>query len=188
MFLHPEKLAWQRCSMRSSSAFQAEAKLIYAGRSGFVTMAQASSLGADVASANWHATAAIVAKLAGDGLFVDMGSTTTDLIAIRDGAVANRRLLRCRAPADRRTRLHRIHTHLPLQRSIVGAGARTADAAHERILRLHGGRAPDHGSARRKGRQTPGRRRQGEDGPRFLRPPCTDRRPRCSRTWTLRGG
>ena len=43
----------------------------------------------DVASANWHATAALVAKLAGDGLFVDMGSTTTDLIAIRDGAVAN---------------------------------------------------------------------------------------------------
>ena len=67
-----------------------EAKLIYAGRSGFVTMAQASSLGADVASANWNATAAIVAKLAGGGLFVDMGSTTTDLIAIRDGAVANR--------------------------------------------------------------------------------------------------
>ncbi len=65
-------------------------KLIYAGRSGFVTMAQARTLGADVASANWNATSALVAKLAGNGLFVDMGSTTTDLIAIRDGAVANR--------------------------------------------------------------------------------------------------
>jgi len=46
-------------------------------------------LTADVASANWHATAALVAKLAGDALLVDMGSTTTDIIPITGGAVAN---------------------------------------------------------------------------------------------------
>ncbi len=68
--------------------FPSGEKLVYAGRSGFVSMTQASS--ADVASANWHASAALMAKLAGDGLFVDMGSTTTDLIAIRHGVVANR--------------------------------------------------------------------------------------------------
>ncbi|RWP66754.1 hydantoinase/oxoprolinase family protein [Mesorhizobium sp.] len=63
--------------------------LIYAGPSGFVGVEQAARLSSDVASANWHATASLVAKLAGDALFVDMGSTTTDIIAIRNGAVAN---------------------------------------------------------------------------------------------------
>ena len=69
--------------------FPSGGNLIYAGRSGLVGAGQAVRLGEDVASANWHATAALVARLAGDALFVDMGSTTTDLIAIRDGKVAN---------------------------------------------------------------------------------------------------
>jgi probable H4MPT-linked C1 transfer pathway protein len=60
-------------------------KLIYAGRSGFAAFADATRFATDVASANWHATAEVVARLAGNCLFVDMGSTTTDLIAIRDG-------------------------------------------------------------------------------------------------------
>jgi probable H4MPT-linked C1 transfer pathway protein len=70
--------------------FPSGEKVVYAGRSGFATLADARRLAVDVASANWHATAALVARLAGDGLFVDMGSTTTDLIAIRDGRVGNR--------------------------------------------------------------------------------------------------
>jgi (4-(4-[2-(gamma-L-glutamylamino)ethyl]phenoxymethyl)furan-2-yl)methanamine synthase len=69
--------------------FPSGAKLVYAGRSGFVAFADAGRLAIDVASANWHATAALVARLTDDGLFVDMGSTTTDLIAIRDGRVGN---------------------------------------------------------------------------------------------------
>jgi probable H4MPT-linked C1 transfer pathway protein len=72
-----------------SERFPAARNLIYAGRSGFVEVAQAARLSMDVASANWHATAQLVGKLAGDALFVDMGSTTTDVIAIKDGAVAN---------------------------------------------------------------------------------------------------
>src|SRR5262245_21414263 len=56
-------------------------KRIYAGRSGFVGVEEAADLPADVASANWHATASLVARLAGPALFVDMGSTTTDIIA-----------------------------------------------------------------------------------------------------------
>ncbi|RWP78298.1 hydantoinase/oxoprolinase family protein [Mesorhizobium sp.] len=71
-----------------STRFPGE-KLIYAGPSGFVGVEQAARLSTDVASANWHATASLVAKLAGDALFVDMGSTTTDIIAIKNGAVAN---------------------------------------------------------------------------------------------------
>src|SRR6202012_2059683 len=40
----------------------------------------------DIASANWHASAALAARH-GDGLFVDIGSTTTDIIPLPDGAV-----------------------------------------------------------------------------------------------------
>jgi probable H4MPT-linked C1 transfer pathway protein len=71
-----------------SQHFPSGDNLIYAGRSGFVGAGQAARLGGDVASANWHATASLVAKLVGDALFVDMGSTTTDIIPVRDGAVA----------------------------------------------------------------------------------------------------
>ncbi|TIM22680.1 MAG: hypothetical protein E5Y69_29735 [Mesorhizobium sp.] len=71
-----------------SSRFPGE-KLIYAGPFGFVGVEQAARLCTDVASANWHATASLVAKLAGDALFVDMGSTTTDILAVKNGAVAN---------------------------------------------------------------------------------------------------
>lgn len=63
--------------------------LIYAGRLGFVGVEQAAELAHDVASANWHATAALSARLAKDALLVDMGSTTTDIIALEAGAVAN---------------------------------------------------------------------------------------------------
>ncbi|MDN5928648.1 MAG: hypothetical protein L0I29_16390 [Hyphomicrobiales bacterium] len=64
-------------------------KLVYAGRSGFVGVGQGARLSADVASANWHATASLVGKLAGEALFMDMGSTTTDILRTRDGKVAN---------------------------------------------------------------------------------------------------
>lgn len=71
-----------------SQHFPSGDNLIYAGRSGFVGAGQAARLGGDIASANWHATASLVGRLVGDALFVDMGSTTTDIIPVRDGAVA----------------------------------------------------------------------------------------------------
>jgi probable H4MPT-linked C1 transfer pathway protein len=43
----------------------------------------------DIASANWHASAALAARH-GDGLLVDIGSTTTDIIPLRGGTVASR--------------------------------------------------------------------------------------------------
>src|SRR5438309_98323 len=46
---------------------------IYGGRSGFVPAAQAAGYVRDVASANWHASAALAAHFAADALFVDMG-------------------------------------------------------------------------------------------------------------------
>lgn len=63
--------------------------LIYAGPKGFVGIEAATNLKMEVASANWHATAALAGRLAGDALLVDMGSTTTDIISLKAGAVAN---------------------------------------------------------------------------------------------------
>ena len=62
--------------------------LIYAGSAGFLAPEEAKGQSLDVASANWHATAAFIARHRADGLLVDVGTTTTDLIPIRGGAVA----------------------------------------------------------------------------------------------------
>ena len=43
-----------------------------------------------VASANWCATARVLASRVGDAVLVDIGSTTTDLIAVRAGRLATR--------------------------------------------------------------------------------------------------
>jgi (4-(4-[2-(gamma-L-glutamylamino)ethyl]phenoxymethyl)furan-2-yl)methanamine synthase len=43
-----------------------------------------------IASANWQATAQLVAGRVGEGLLVDIGSTTTDLVALRDDQAAAR--------------------------------------------------------------------------------------------------
>ncbi|MGE7414186.1 hydantoinase/oxoprolinase family protein [Methylobacterium tarhaniae] len=58
---------------------------IYAGRAGLVAPEAAAPHAPDVASANWHATAALVGTLRPDALLVDVGSTTADLIPVRDG-------------------------------------------------------------------------------------------------------
>ncbi|AWV18504.1 H4MPT-linked C1 transfer pathway protein [Methylobacterium sp. XJLW] len=61
---------------------------IYAGRSGFVAPEAAASLSADVASANWHATAALAGRVVPDALLIDIGSTTADLIPVVGGRPA----------------------------------------------------------------------------------------------------
>ena len=61
---------------------------LYAGRAGFVALGEAASHAADIASANWHASAALVALKLRDALFIDIGSTTTDIIPIVAGKVA----------------------------------------------------------------------------------------------------
>lgn len=64
--------------------------LIYAGEAGFLEPEAAKQLPLQVASANWHATAAFAARHHPDALLIDAGTTTTDLIPIRGGAVAVR--------------------------------------------------------------------------------------------------
>lgn len=60
----------------------------YAGDQGWLDTGQACRHAERVASANWHATAHLVSTCVSEALLVDIGSTTTDLIPIRDGAVA----------------------------------------------------------------------------------------------------
>lgn len=69
--------------------FGADIKL-YAGRAGFVPLHDASAHASNIASANWHATAALVALHQPQAILIDMGSTTTDLIPILAGKVAAR--------------------------------------------------------------------------------------------------
>ena len=64
--------------------------LLYAGRAGFLSPEDALHRVQDVASANWHATAELVAARIGDGMLIDIGTTTTDLIPFRGGRVAAR--------------------------------------------------------------------------------------------------
>jgi (4-(4-[2-(gamma-L-glutamylamino)ethyl]phenoxymethyl)furan-2-yl)methanamine synthase len=64
--------------------------LIYAGEAGFLAPEDAKRLPVQVASANWHATAALAARHYPDALLVDAGTTTTDLVPIRGGAVEAR--------------------------------------------------------------------------------------------------
>jgi probable H4MPT-linked C1 transfer pathway protein len=71
-------------------ALAPEPVVLYAGRAGLVPPEAALRHVEDVASANWHAAAALVAKLQGTALFIDMGSTTTDVVPVTAGAIAAR--------------------------------------------------------------------------------------------------
>ena len=62
--------------------------LIYAGPLGFIQATQLQLADYDaVASANWLASASFAAQKIGNGLFVDIGSTTTDILLLKDGKV-----------------------------------------------------------------------------------------------------
>ena len=61
---------------------------LYAGRLGFVELAEAAAFADDVASANWHASAALIALRLRNALLVDVGSTTADLVPVVAGKVA----------------------------------------------------------------------------------------------------
>ena len=62
--------------------------VIYAGRAGFVAAADAADHVTDIASANWFASASVVGKRIGSSLFMDTGSTTTDIVPIVNGTVS----------------------------------------------------------------------------------------------------
>lgn len=72
---------------RLSRRFAGRPLSVFAGRRGFMAPEQAMQFSSDVASANWLATAQWVAANLADALLVDIGSTTTDLVAVGVGRV-----------------------------------------------------------------------------------------------------
>jgi probable H4MPT-linked C1 transfer pathway protein len=63
---------------------------IYAGPIGFVTGRDARQHSEQIASANWHASATVIAKRRKTALFIDVGSTTTDIVPIAEGKIVAR--------------------------------------------------------------------------------------------------
>jgi (4-(4-[2-(gamma-L-glutamylamino)ethyl]phenoxymethyl)furan-2-yl)methanamine synthase len=72
----------------AADALASQPLAFYAGRSGFVAPAMVADKLIDIASANWHASAALAARHFEVALFADLGSTTTDLIPIVGNKVA----------------------------------------------------------------------------------------------------
>ena len=63
--------------------------LFYAANNGYVALERVSALTPYIASTNWHASASVLAMHAGDALFIDIGSTTTDIVAIEAGKLVD---------------------------------------------------------------------------------------------------
>ena len=63
---------------------------LHAGQDGWVAPAAASRHWRAIASANWLATAQVVAQRLPEAVLLDIGSTTTDIIPVRDARVAAR--------------------------------------------------------------------------------------------------
>ncbi len=57
----------------------------YAGESGLIKAAQVAQHTSCIASANWLASSHFIARALPQGLLVDMGSTTTDIVAVQNG-------------------------------------------------------------------------------------------------------
>ena len=72
------------------AARELDAVSIYAGPAGCVRPEDAHEHVTDIASANWHACATLVARKRDNALFIDLGSTTTDVIPIVGGKVVAR--------------------------------------------------------------------------------------------------
>ncbi|WAC27240.1 hydantoinase/oxoprolinase family protein [Ancylobacter sp. SL191] len=63
---------------------------LFAGPEGFVPAEQAVAHADSIGSANWYATAAVLAHLLPGGLLIDIGSTTADIIPFSSGRVTAR--------------------------------------------------------------------------------------------------
>ncbi|WP_372395507.1 hydantoinase/oxoprolinase family protein [Azospirillum sp. HJ39] len=100
---------------------------VYAGRRGLLSPVEARGRVMDVASANWMATAAVLARRLPAALLVDMGSTTTDIVPVRDGAVV------ARGVTDHERMAVEELLYTGLTRTAVMAMERTALVAGERL-------------------------------------------------------
>jgi (4-(4-[2-(gamma-L-glutamylamino)ethyl]phenoxymethyl)furan-2-yl)methanamine synthase len=86
--IFPDRAAGVRAILATvAERVERAAVAVYSSDGTFISAGSAAAHPARVASANWHATAQVVAAELGTGLLVDIGSTTTDLVPIRGGAV-----------------------------------------------------------------------------------------------------
>jgi probable H4MPT-linked C1 transfer pathway protein len=99
----------------------------YAGARGLVPADQAADAGLGLASANWLASAEVVAACLPDALFVDIGSTTTDLVPVREG------LVRAHAQDDAGRLVSRELVYTGVVRTPVMAVAREAPFAGQSV-------------------------------------------------------
>jgi (4-(4-[2-(gamma-L-glutamylamino)ethyl]phenoxymethyl)furan-2-yl)methanamine synthase len=92
--------------------------VFYAGRAGFRDEREIAGHATGIASANWHASAALTGMRARTALFIDMGSTTTDIIQIAEGQPANL------GSTDAERLVHGELVYSGLARSFLMAGPR----------------------------------------------------------------
>ena len=84
--LFPDRPCGVAALVRAADTVWPQAELlVWAGCLGFVTPAEAVGRAAGVASANWLATGYLAAHRLGEGLLIDVGSTTTDLLVLAGG-------------------------------------------------------------------------------------------------------
>ena len=89
--IFPDRAAGVRAILATvAQRVDRSALAVYASDGSFLTAADAAEDFARVASANWRASAQLAAARIGDGLLVDIGSTTTDIVPLRGGAVVAR--------------------------------------------------------------------------------------------------
>ena len=67
---------------------------------GFVRLERVSEVWQQIASTNWHASASALATQVSDALFVDIGSTTTDIVAIENSTIKSQNLSDASRMAD----------------------------------------------------------------------------------------
>jgi (4-(4-[2-(gamma-L-glutamylamino)ethyl]phenoxymethyl)furan-2-yl)methanamine synthase len=80
----------ERLAALAASMLTDAPSLLYAGPAGLVRPQDARKHAAEIASANWHVCASLVAQKCDSALFIDMGSTTTDVVPLVHGMVAAR--------------------------------------------------------------------------------------------------
>jgi (4-(4-[2-(gamma-L-glutamylamino)ethyl]phenoxymethyl)furan-2-yl)methanamine synthase len=105
-------------AIAKATAKELGAATIYAGSRGFISTESASEHADVVASANWHASATLVARHQREALFVDMGSTTTDIIPIKNGQVT------AHGYSDATRMAHGELVYVGVVRSLLFAGLR----------------------------------------------------------------
>lgn len=75
---------------KASTMLNKDNMQFYAGPAGWVDAGETDQYVNEIASANWHATASFIAERLIEGILIDIGSTTTDIIPFAAGQLLNR--------------------------------------------------------------------------------------------------